>query len=260
LPSRWAYWGSVLRTENEGTAADFEYESRTNTALAGIERIMAHGHVAGLALGFGEASGALFFEQAQLDSEEGLAVLYGAYLLNAHTLIDAAVSYSQTRVSRRVAASAADARGGYSGHRRGATLNVSQFVEVGGLALSGQIGYLATQEWQPQYELAGDASSSQTVKARRLAISQFSISFEMAYPAWARGEVFAGAGYRYDAHRSREDLVARGASGDEDEFDMELGARHRCSEYLTLSVALSHTAGRRGFSGDIGQVTLRWEP
>lgn len=261
----WAFWGSGLHTRFNGTSSDLIYRANVNAVLIGIEQIFPAGHTAGVALGYDQINADMRFESRDVDGQEALAILYGAYLLDSTTSLDAAFSYSGTRVARQFRDSTNAIDGEYSGNRTIGTLNLSHAQQSGAVALTGHVGLLATRESQPSYTERARQPQAGTffdtaIARRSLTLSQLNAALEAAYPLWTQGEAIGGLSYRYDLHRSDDDLVARGARGDKDEFEILLGGRYRITDQLTISAIATKIIQRRGYKSDSVQFTLRWDP
>ncbi|MGH8539871.1 MAG: autotransporter outer membrane beta-barrel domain-containing protein [Stenotrophobium sp.] len=255
----WALWASGLHTRFQGAAIDFPYRANVNALLVGAERISPAGHTLGFAVGYDHVNADLTYQSSFQDGDEKLAVLYGAYMLDQRTSIDAAVSGSGTSVTRRAQVIGGEADGGFSGHRTTESINLNRVFDAGAVTLTAHTGFLATQEVQPAFAESG-AGTTINVDREQLTVSQINAAIEAACPLWSRGEVFGSAAYRYDLHRSDDDLIKRGANGDVSDYELLLGGRHRVTDSLTLSASASKILARRGYRSDTVQLTLRWEP
>jgi outer membrane autotransporter protein len=239
--SGWGIWGSIGYSDFEGSpvfgTAITNFDGKLWNGLFGADVRLGERVILGAALGYEDQDTDTAYNGGNIEADGFTIAPYALVMLTDNISIDATIGYSnleneQIRIDPADSAAGALVflRGSFDSDRWFFGTNLNASFSQGPWVITGQIGYLKTQEEQDGYTETG-GTSFRTVADREIDLSQGHVSGEVAYAGMSGWEPYARVGYYNDF--SRDD--GQGGGGlpgsnvrtdfDDDEFRVAAGVR-----------------------------------
>jgi hypothetical protein len=280
LGGGWGLWSSYV---NSNFDSDFifplvngllAYSARSQSALVGVDKLLAERFLIGVAFGVQDLSTRTLFNGGGTESDGWTVSPYGAFIINDNFSIDVAggfsdLEYDQRRISR---ADGSDIVANFDAERTFVATNLNALWINGGWVFGGHLGALYAEEDQDAYTETGTPLSAiaqgsrlRVVGDRNIDLTQLVVSADVAYN-FGSIEPYGIITYRNDL-TSDDGIDAGGLPGDftsiepddDDEVELGFGVRYFSNFGITGGLEYTLVEGRDHFKNSTFMLTVRGE-